>query len=208
MQKVTTLSIDEEYLPQLAGVSNKIWKLFVRSIREGKTENDLAFSDLLQPVMGTPLECYSRRYVVICRGELLRRTDEYRQSLERTNKTYFKRWYPPGIVSDPEGFIKVAREGQSEIWAVFKPTMQKILDKTMEETVWGDVSGRLAEMFHTKYEYGLAESYLRNYSLLCMDELDRSYRHVNHIVNDLSEYMVLPPKGRKRKINNPKEVFY
>lgn len=202
--------IDSHYVEKLTEASNAMWKVFVSILRQWNPnepievwlekckQGDELFRETLRIGWHNTAQRYGERYCSMCRAELLKADPAWVESLRPTSRR-IKHWTPPKVwTEDPAAFLKAAKEGNMETWAIFKPAMIQILNDEFHETAWGDISGKLAKIFHEKYEQTSAFTFVRSYMLMCVDELDIIYRNIHGIEDDLAEYMV-PLKGKKRK---------
>jgi len=158
--------MDADYMSLLTKASNEIWTVFRDSVRQRKIISDKEYDEIRKRYKGTEVEKYVKRYITHC----------------------CKPTQQKGI-DDPEWLIGMARQANREMWVVFKEYMQKVLSKAMTDKDWSEVSEKLDLIYRKSYLMTKAGQYAKNYSLVCMDELDRKHRQVNDITDDLVEYM-------------------
>jgi len=161
MERATPL---DRYFEILSAASNMVWKVFKLAYT---TQQDptRAFSQITARYRQTPAEKYVIEYIALCVSELSEK-------------------------KSPDTYIAEAQKASAEMWKVFKGYAEKVEDGTMKDADWSDYSTKAAEVGFKRYDSVLWE-YAKGYTILCVHELDRRYRALHGISEEmtLSEYM-------------------
>ena len=167
IENLKTKANMDAYLAELRKMSGAVWSAFTHAAMNGK-DAEFQFQNLERLCEGMVSEAYTKKYIEICRHELI-------------------------FMRNPMQYIQDAQKDTGNIWNIFKRNVEKLYKGELAETDWTKIAREAANVAYDREDM-ISHQYAMAYSCLCVDELDRCYRRINHIKENWYELLAPQPK--------------